>query len=193
MKKILFFSNNLNKVKEVKKNLEKFDILVLSPKDFNIKEEPEEKGSSFADNAKIKSKYGFNEIRLPCIADDSGICIDALKGAPNINSKRFIDSFKSKNECFNYIIKKVRETKLDKAYFQTTICYTIKKNYHIVFEGKVRGRVSTKILGTRGFGYDPIFIPNGNSKTFGEMKIEEKNLFSHRSIAINKFINFLFN
>ncbi len=193
MKKILFFSNNLNKIKEIKSLFKELDIKVLTPKDFNLFNEPNENGSSFAENAKIKSSFGYENIKLPCFADDSGICIEALEWKPNIFSRRYIDSFESHNACFKNIIKEVKNTKKIKAYFKTSICLTLNVNYHIVFEGQINGRISLKKLGKNGFGYDPIFIPEGYVKTFAEMNNKEKNLISHRNIAIRKLSNFLSN
>ena len=193
MKNILFFSNNSNKFNEARKLLLNKKIKLMSPLDFNIITEPKENGLSFSENAKIKSSFGYKKIKIPCFADDSGICIEALNWKPNIYSKRFIDSFDNKTDCLQHIIKKVKKSGKNKAFFETSICYTIKENYHIVFKGRVNGTISDDILGNKGFGYDPIFIPNGFRKTFGQLKTNEKNLFSHRSIAINKFLNFLFN
>ena len=193
MDKILFFSNNKNKVKEINKILSKFNIKVLSPLDFHFFKEPKETGSSFAENAKIKSSFGYNISHIPCFSDDSGICIEAINWKPSIHSKRFIESFKNRDECFKKIIKKVRDTKKNKAYFKTSVCLTLGKNYHVAFEGKVRGIITDKALGKDGFGYDPIFVPDGFSKTFSEMNIVEKNKISHRAIAINKLVSFLFN
>ena len=193
LKKIFFFSNNVNKIKEINELFRGIYINVLSTKDLGINIEPKENGLSFAENAKIKSTFGYESSKIPCFADDSGICIEALGWKPNIFSKRFIDSFKNYNECFNYIIDKVKKSKKDKAYFKTSICLTLKTNYHIVFEGKVGGKISKTIKGQNGFGYDPIFIPNGFSKTYGEIGKKEKNILSHRSIATNKLINFFSN
>ena len=193
MNKIFFFSNNIGKQKEIKTLFKKFGINIFFPKDFKITHEPKEVGYSFAENAKIKSLFGYEKAHIPCFADDSGISIEALGWKPNIMSKRFIDSFKNSTECFNYIIKKTKQSGKIKAYFKTSICYTFEKNYHVLFEGKIEGIISGKIKGKNGFGYDPIFLPNGSLKTFGEMTDMEKNSHSHRSIAINKLINFLFN
>ena len=93
-KKILFFSNNINKIREVENVFKKFKIKILSPKDFNIKFEPKENGKSFEENAKIKSNFGFEKTNLPCFSDDSGICIEAMKWKPGIYSKRFLNSLK---------------------------------------------------------------------------------------------------
>ncbi len=191
MQKILFFSNNFSKQKEVKKVFKKYDIKILSPKDYNTTIQPKEIGNTFDENAKIKSKYGYNLSGLSCFADDSGISIEALNWRPNIFSRKFFDSFNNKKECFNFIVNKVKKSGKNRAYFQTSICYTIDHKYHINFQGKLEGTISEKILGDNGFGYDPIFIPNGHVKTLGEIGIKEKNLISHRAIAINKLVNFL--
>ena len=193
MKEILFFSNNVNKLQEVQNFFNTSKIKILSPLNFNIEIEPKENGKTFSENAKIKSLFGYQKTNIPCFADDSGICIEALQWRPGIHSKRFIEKFKNKTECFKDIIQKVKKSGKNKAYFQTSICYTTKENYHIVFTGKIDGIISTNILGNKGFGYDPIFIPNGLKKTFGQLKINEKNEFSHRSIAVRKFVDFLIN
>ncbi len=192
-KKILFFSNNAGKTEEIKKLFKKYKINLCSLADFNLNLEPKETGNSFADNAKIKSLFGYEKIKLPCFADDSGICIEALGWKPGVYSKRFIENFKNNDECFKYIFKKVLESRKYRAYFQTSICLTLKNNYHIVFEGKINGKISTKSIGKNGFGFDPIFTPDMYQKTFGQMKSYEKNSISHRSIAINKLLNFLAN
>ncbi len=193
MKEILFFSNNYNKVEEIKKLFSLISIKILSLNDFSLEKEPKEKGLSFAENAKLKSEFGFREVGIPCFADDSGICIEALKNKPGVFSKRFINNFKNKNDCFKYIQKKTNHKKNYKAYFKTSICLTTKESHNIVFEGVINGTISKNILGSNGFGYDPIFIPDGFNKTFAEMNIVRKNSISHRSIAINKLINFLVN
>ena len=177
MKKILFFSNNIDKIKEIKNLFKNLKIEICSPKDFNITIEPKEIGSSFSENAKLKSCFGYKYTQLPCFADDSGICIEALRWKPNVLSKRFMEKFKSKNDCFKYIIDKVTKTNKDKACFKTSICLTLKSNYHVVFEGLVKGTISKEIKGENGFGYDPIFIPNGLSKTYGELNIRKKEYF----------------
>ena len=193
MLEVLFFSNNDHKVNEIKKLFRDFSIQVYSPKDFNLKFEPNEKGTSFIENAKIKSEYGFKKTNLPCFSDDSGICIEALNWKPGIHSKKFLNSFNAEIDCFDFIINKVKESKKRRAYFQTSICYTFKNFYNVVFQGKINGEISESILGRKGFGYDPIFIPNGYSKSFGEMSLSKKNKLSHRSIAIKKLIGFLSN
>ena len=193
MKNLLFFSHNYKKILEVEKIFANKDIKISSLRSFEKIKEPNENGLSFAENAKIKSLFGLKYFNIPCFADDSGVCIEALKNKPGIKSKRFLDKFKTKNSAFKYIISNVIKTKNDKAFFKTAICLSLKNNHHIVFEGKINGKISLKPKGSNGFGYDPIFIPEGCEKTFAEMSMKEKNTISHRRIALMKMESFLLN
>jgi len=189
----IFFSYNQNKIKEIKKLFFKSKVKIISLNDLPDTKEPREIGDSFAANAKIKSLYGFKRFNTPCFADDSGICISSLKNKPGINSKYFLKKFKNNKEAFNHIINKSILFKNTNAYFKTSICLTLKKNHYIVFEGVVKGNISLKPKGKNGFGYDPLFIPTGQKKTFAEMKMADKNSYSHRSIAVNKLKDFIIN
>ena len=191
LKKILFFSNNNNKLIEINQLFKDLKIEIISLNEYNFCNEPEETGSSFAENAKIKSSFGYKHFKMACFAEDSGICIEALNWKPGIFSKRFLNSFEDEFSCFKDIIEKVKVTGKVRAYFQTSVCLTLAQNYHVVFEGKVFGTMSLKIRGKRGFGFDPIFIPDGELETFGQMNRTHKNKISHRSIATNKLISFL--
>lgn len=193
MKNLLFFSHNKNKILEVKKILHHKNTKIYDLSKFHKVQEPKESGNSFAENAKIKSSFGMKTFNIPCFADDSGICIEALKNKPAIKSKRFLEKFKTNRHAFEYIISNVIKNKNNRAYFKTAICLSLKKNHHIVFEGRVNGKISNFPKGLNGFGYDPIFIPDGYHKTFGEMKLLEKNKISHRLIALKKMESFLFN
>ena len=191
MKNIVFFSNNKNKIKEISNLLQDISYEVLSLNSFGKVESPNESARTFEDNAKIKSLFGFKKFNKICFADDSGICIKAMNGKPGINSKEFLNSNKNKNDILNQIINIAKNKNKFSAYFQTTICLSINKNDHFFFTGKILGRISNKIKGVDGFGYDPIFIPNGYDLTFAEMKMRDKNKISHRSIAISKFKKYL--
>ena len=193
MNNLLFFSHNPKKILEVESILDHKGVKIHNLKSFKKLKEPIENGLSFAENAKIKSAFGLKFFDIPCFADDSGICVEAMKNKPGIKSKRFLDKFSTKRSAFDHIISNVIKNKNDKAFFKTVICLSIKKNHHIVFEGKINGRISTKPKGSNGFGYDPIFIPDGYKKTFAEMSIKEKNSISHRKIALMKMESFLFN
>ena len=192
MKDILFFSHNQKKIIEVKQIFKDSRIKVFDLNSFEKIKEPTETGDTFASNAKIKSKYGQKVFNIPCFADDSGFCVEALKNNPGVKSKRFLEKFSNKKKAFEYIISNVTERKNNKAFFVTAICLTLKDNHHIVFLGRINGTVSLKPKGTYGFGYDPIFVPENYTRTFAEMSLEEKNIISHRKIAITKLKSFLF-
>ena len=193
MRKLLFFSNNKNKIIEIKKIFNKFNLNLLSLNDVKINNEPEESGKSFEENAKIKSDYGFNKTGIPCFADDSGICIETLNWKPGVQSKRFLNDYKNNEACFKSIIQRIKKNGKLNAYFKTSISLTIKNDQNLIFNGKIDGKISDQIRGRFGFGYDPIFIPKNYEKTLAELRTKEKNEISHRSIAVTKLINFLSN
>ena len=192
MKDILFFSHNQKKIVEVKQIFKDSKIKVYDLNGFEKIKDPKETGVTFASNAKIKSKCGQELFKLPCFADDSGFCVEALKNNPGVQSKRFLEKFSNNEKAFEYIISNVVKKKNNKAFFVTAISLTLKENHHIIFLGKINGTVSLEPKGANGFGYDPIFIPENNIKTFAEMKLDEKNIISHRKIAITKLKSFLF-
>ena len=172
MKDILFFSHNQKKIIEVKQIFKDSRIKVFDLNSFEKIKEPLETVNTFASNAKIKSKYGQKVFNIPCFADDSGFCVEALKNNPGVKSKRFLEKFSNKKKAFEYIISNVIEKKNNKAFFVTAICLTLKDNHNIVFIGRVNGTVSLKPKGTNGFGYDPIFVPENYTRTFAEMNLE---------------------
>jgi len=190
---LLFFSNNKNKIIEIRKIFKKFNIELISLNDLNISTEPKESGKTFEENAKIKSDYGFNKTGIPCFADDSGICIESLNWKPGVLSKRFLNNFKSNEACFYNIIKSTKKNSKQNAYFKTSVSLTVKDNQNLIFNGKIDGKISGQAKGGFGFGYDPIFIPKNYNKTLAELSTKEKNEISHRSIAITKLISFLTN
>ena len=192
MKDILFFSHNQKKIIEIKQIFKDSKIKIYDLNSFKKIKEPKETGATFSSNAKIKSKYGQQLFDMPCFADDSGFCVEALKNNPGVKSKRFLEKFSNNKKAFEYIISNVVKKRNNKAFFVTAISLTLKENHHITFLGKISGTVSLKPKGINGFGYDPIFIPENNIKTFAEMNLEEKNVISHRKIAITKLKSFLF-
>ena len=192
MKDILFFSHNQKKIIEIKQIFKDSKIKIYDLNSFKKIKEPKETGATFSSNAKIKSKYGQQLFDMPCFADDSGFCVEALKNNPGVKSKRFLEKFSNNKKAFEYIISNVVKKRNNKAFFVTAISLTLKENHHITFLGKINGTVSLKPKGMNGFGYDPIFIPENNIKTFAEMNLEEKSIISHRKIAITKLKSFLF-
>ena len=192
MKDILFFSHNQKKIIEVRQIFKNNKIKICDLNSFEKIKEPKETGNTFQFNAKIKSTYGQKIFNMPCFADDSGFCVEALKNNPGVKSKRFLEKFSNNKEVFEYIISTVHKKKNNKAFFVTAICLTLEKNHHIIFLGRINGSVSSKPKGVNGFGYDPIFIPENHNKTFAEMSLKEKSFISHRKIAITKLKSFLF-
>jgi XTP/dITP diphosphohydrolase len=151
LKDILFFSHNQKKIIEVKQIFKDSKIKVYDLNSFAKIKEPKRTGDTFALNAKIKSKYGQQLFDIPCFADDSGFCIEALKNNPGVKSKRFLEKFSNNNKAFEYIISNVVKKKKNRAFFTTAICLTLKENHHIVFLGKISGTVSLKPKGLKWF------------------------------------------
>ena len=193
MKEIVFFSHNQYKINEVIKIFQNYKIKILTLCDFPDIYKPKETGKTFKDNALIKSTFGFKSFGLPCFADDSGICISALDNLPGIKSKRFQLENGGFDKTFKMIINQTKIKDNYRAFFQTSIALTVDNQNSVCFDGIVSGKISNKPLGSRGFHYDPIFIPDGTNKTFAQMLEEEKNKVSHRAIAIKKLINFILN
>jgi len=193
VRKIFFFSNNKNKISEVTDFFKKTKFNILNLNNFSNIKMPHETGVSFEENAKIKSLCGFQKTNYPCFADDSGFCIRGLKNFPGIKSKRFIEENDGLTNALKMILNKTKHLSNNKAFFETSISFTLNKHTSITFNGTIDGIITKELRGNKGFGYDPIFIPNGHKKTFAEMEFKEKNKTSHRSIAIMKFKKYLLN
>ena len=191
MKEILFFSKNPNKISEISNLFLNSSIKILNLDSYKKIRSPNENGKTFEDNARIKSLYGLKNFKKICFADDSGICIEALKGNPGVYSKKFLSENGGQLKALEKIIEEVKLKKNYSAFFQTTICLSLNKNDHLFFTGKIYGNISNNLRGLSGFGYDPIFIPNGARVTFAEMTQKRKNLISHRGLAIKKLRKFL--
>ena len=191
MEEIIFFSNNKKKIIEISNLFSNESIKVLNLNNFDKIKSPKEIGKTFEENAKIKALYGFDIFKRKCFADDSGICIQAMGGGPSVDSKSFLEKGGNINKNLKEILLIATNKNNFNAFFQTSICLTLDKHNHIFFNGKVKGKISQKIRGLNGFGYDPIFIPEKKNKTYAEMSLGEKNTVSHRSIAIKKLKSYL--
>ena len=193
--KILIGTNNKGKLREIKRLLPK-SIKIFSTADFNLKS-PAENGHSFRENSLIKSKYFSKKSKLVCIADDSGLEIDCLDKNPGIFSARWAGPKGDFNRAIKRVYRELNKkdknwkTKKIKARFvcALSICYLDKIIASVI--GKIEGTISSEIKGKNGFGYDPIFIPEKNKETFGEMKLSDKYKIDHRSIAFKKIKKFL--
>ena len=189
--KLVFATHNNNKLKEVKELLSNtFEIYSLNDIGFN-NEIPENK-NTIIENSKIKCMVVKDSTGYDCFADDTGLEVEILGGAPGVHSKRFAGLNASSGENIDKLLSLLKNESNRNAQFKTVISLNIDGSIK-TFEGICKGTISKKRLGKSGFGYDPIFIPNGSEISFGQMNLKEKNKIAHRSIAINKLVNYLTN
>ena len=184
MKKILIGTHNKGKFKEISYLVSK-KVKKVSPVNLKIKS-PNETGKTFSANAILKAKYFSKFTNLPVISDDSGLCIKALGGKPGIYSARWAKKYGSFNKAMKFILKKMKKKKDRSATFVCSLSLKIPKEKTVTVIGKINGSITHKILGSRGFGYDPIFIPYSKSITFGQMPKYKKIKIDHRYIAFQK-------
>jgi len=188
MKDLVFATNNQYKADEVSKLLDgQYKILTL--KDIGCDFDIPETGSTFAENAALKSSYIFENYNLDCFGDDSGLQIDALNDEPGIFSARY-SGVRDDQKNLELVLEKMSEVLDRKAKF-TTVISLAQAGQNYLFEGIIEGVIVDKPTGDKGFGYDPIFQPNGYDLTFAEMTTAQKNEISHRAIAMKKLIEFL--
>ncbi len=187
---IYFITTNQNKVLEINNLLQNTGINVLSQNELGFNDEIEETGNTFEENAILKAQTVFNLYRKPMFAEDSGLEIKALNGEPGVRSARYSGENGSSSDNINLVLKKMKNIHDRRARFTTVIAY-IKEDKIYTFKGIINGNITKETRGTSGFGYDPIFVPEGYDRTFAEFSQDEKNLISHRSQAVKKFIEFL--
>jgi XTP/dITP diphosphohydrolase len=187
--KLCFASNNKHKLSEIRPLLEP-DFRILSLSDIGCFEELEESQNTLEGNSFQKADYVFKKYNMPCIADDSGLEVESLNGAPGVYSARYAGMQKNSDDNMNLLLRNLEHSTNRKAQFRTIITL-VGMGPVQNFEGIVEGEIARVKKGTKGFGYDPIFQPQGFSQTFAEMDIAEKNRFSHRAKAIQKLISFL--
>ena len=184
--KLIFATHNQHKVEELKKLLPS-NISILSLTDINCHEEIEETGTTLEENAKLKANFIKYKYGLDCFADDSGLEVDALGGSPGVYSARYAGHEKNNEDNIKKIWKELRDKDSTKAQFRTVIAASFDSKISI-YEGKVIGNLIFEKRGNHGFGYDPIFIPEGYTKTFAELGDAVKNKISHRALATQKFL-----
>jgi len=186
---LVFATNNRHKLEEVSAKISE-DIKLLTLEDIGCNEDIEETGITFKENASIKSRYIWDKYHLNCFGDDSGLVVDALNGEPGVYSARYAGKHGDHNANIDKLLEKLRSETNRRAHFNTTISLIWNGEEHF-FEGIVKGTIRHERSGTGGFGYDPVFQPDGYSITFAEMSLEEKNRISHRARAMDGLINFL--
>lgn len=187
--KLIFASNNPNKVKEIK-SLAPAGWDILGQKEAGINLDVEETGSTLNENAKIKADAIYEASGEWCFADDTGLEVEALDGAPGVYSARFAGPDKNDANNRKKLLQALSESSNRSARFRTVI-HLILRGEQVEFEGVVNGTISMEEIGSEGFGYDSIFIPNGHLRTFAEMTMEEKWGMSHRGRAVEKLLTYL--
>lgn len=185
-KNIVIASHNIGKVKEINILLNDIGINALPISSFSNKE-PVENGFSFKENALIKARNSKRISKITSLADDSGLCVDALNGEPGIYSARWAGKDKNFICAMNIIEEKLLGLENKKAHFICALALVLGDNKEYVYEGRVDGTLSFPPKGKEGFGYDSIFIPNNYTITFGEMGAKKKDLISHRAHAFKQF------
>jgi XTP/dITP diphosphohydrolase len=189
MKKILIGTHNQGKFREIAFLISK-KYKKISPLTLKIKS-PKETGKTFSSNSKLKAKFFSNFVNYPVISDDSGLCIKALKNKPGIHSARLAKKKGGFIKAMNYILKKLKKKKNRSATFVCSLSYKNSNGKIISAEGKINGKISKKILGKKGFGYDSIFIPENKDITYGQMNRLKKMKIDHRFIAFKKLKKFV--
>ena len=186
---LVFATNNRHKLDEVAAKIND-NIQLLTLNDIGCREDIEETGNTFEENARIKSRFIYDHYHLNCFGDDSGLLVDALNGAPGVYSARYAGEHGNHLANLTKVLEKLQGIENRKASFKTVISLIWNGEEHI-FEGTVEGTIRHEPSGSHGFGYDPIFQPDGYDITFAEMSIKEKNKISHRAAAVEKLIAFL--
>lgn len=189
MKELVFATQNKHKLIEIQQAVgNHFKITSLF--DLNYIEDIPETGKTLMENALQKANFVYLNFGKDCFADDTGLEIDALNGEPGVFSARYAGDGRSFEDNMNKVLENLKDKTNRKAKFKTVIALIYKEKKYF-FEGVVNGTITTDKKGSEGFGYDPIFLPDGYDKTYAELSLEEKNEMSHRAIATKKLIEFL--
>ena len=188
---LVFATNNQNKLSEIR-SLINSSVKILSLEDIGCSDELPETNPTLKLNAYQKAKYVFDKFGYDCFSDDSGLEIHALNGEPGVYSARYAGEDCNAKNNINKVLLNLKNNKNRNANFRTVISLLLKGESYF-YEGTCQGSISEAVLGSNGFGYDPIFVPSGTSMTFAEMSKFEKGKLSHRSKAVKKLIEFLNN
>ena len=186
---LIFATGNQNKLLEINKIIPN-NVKIISLKDLKFSDDIPENENTIEGNAIYKAKYIYNKFNTNVFSDDTGLEVEALNGEPGVYSARYAGEACDSNDNINKLLKKLKKKKKKNERFKTIIALIIKNKIH-TFEGIINGEILKNPIGENGFGYDSIFRPAGYSKSFAELSINEKNIISHRSLAIKKLINFI--
>ncbi len=187
--KLVFATHNQNKFNEVKELLPTY-ITLVSLTDIDCHDEIPETAETLEGNAQLKADYVTQNYGLPCFADDTGLLVDELNGAPGVYSARYAGDKKDSDDNMNKLLAELKGSKDRSARFKTIVALNLYED-NILFTGIAEGEITTTKSGLKGFGYDPIFQPKGYDKTFAELPLKTKNEISHRGKAIQQLVSFL--
>lgn len=185
--KFVLATHNLGKLKEMSAILSRFGVEVVSPKDLGITVDVEETGTTFAENAMLKAKAVCAAAGLPAIADDSGLCVDALNGGPGVYSARYGGEGLDDKGRYMLLLNNLRGQTTRAAHFACAIACAFPNGGELTAEGRCDGTIAFAPMGEGGFGYDPVFFVPEKAKTFGQLTAEEKSAISHRGKALADF------
>lgn len=189
--KIVFCTQNQHKVAEVARLAgQHLEFVTLS--DIGFTRDIPEPFDTLEENARTKAETVYSEYHLPCFSEDSGLFTEALQGEPGVRSARYAGASANSSQNIELLLKRLEHNPNRKAYFKTVIAFCHENQIHY-FSGECHGTLLEKPRGEEGFGYDPIFVPDGDKRTFAEMSIDEKNLFSHRRKAMFSFLKYVNN
>jgi XTP/dITP diphosphohydrolase len=191
MQTIILASKNKGKIKEMNQLLHDYNIKVVTMEEAGFMDDIVEDGNSLEENAFIKANAIFQKTKQIVIADDSGLFVKALQGAPGIYSARYAGDQKNSEDNNELLLKNLVGQVERNAYFAAVICMIDQEGISAYFRGEIHGKIDDKLSGAKGFGYDPLFIPNEYDKSFGELEDEIKNKISHRAEATKKLLNHL--
>lgn len=190
-KKLVFATNNLHKLQEITKIAGK-DFEIVSLSDINCHDDIPETADTLEGNALQKAHYIKEQYGYDCFADDTGLEVEALDNAPGVYSARYAGPGHDAEANMNKLLSEMQEKKNRKARFRTVIALVLDEKEYL-FDGIIKGNIIEEKKGSAGFGYDPIFMPEGYTQTFAELGDEIKNNISHRALAVNKLVSFLSN
>ena len=186
--KYVLATHNPGKLKEMGAILAQFGVEVVSPKDLGLTVDVEETGATFAENAMLKAKAICDAAGLPAIADDSGLCVDALNGGPGVYSARYGGEGLDDKDRYTLLLNNMRGQPTRAAHFTCSIACAFPNGDTLTAEGRCDGTIAFAPMGEGGFGYDPVFFVPEKAKTFGQLTAEEKSAISHRGRALESFV-----
>ena len=187
--KLVFASNNKNKIQEIQQ-LVPNSIQILSLEEIGCTENIPETAETIEGNAILKANYVTEKYGYDCFADDTGLEVEVLNGAPGVYSARYAGEHKNADDNMDKLLSELQEKSNRKANFKTVIALNLNGKQKL-FTGIINGKIIKERKGTNGFGYDPIFVADGYDKTFSELTMEEKSTISHRGIAVKQLLTFL--